>query len=198
MSSKIVIFGGSFDPPHLGHLIMAQWVADMFSEPVRFLPAGNPPHKNPSSTKEQRADMTRLAIAGNPNFLVDEYELGIEKFTYSVDTLKRYQREYGVDRDNLYFLLGSDSFNSMDSWRQPEEVIRLCTLIVYEREPISKTTLTSLEKDGARIILCDSPIIKISSSEIRSRVKQGRSITYLVCKAVEKYITETRLYQEGE
>lgn len=198
MNKKILLFGGSFDPPHLGHLIMAQWVAGMFSQAVRLLPAGNPPHKTPLSSESHRIEMLRLAIGENPDLILDLHEMASNSHTYTVDTLRSYQAKYDVDRDNLCFILGSDSLNSLESWREPQEVCELCTLVVFVREPIQRNVLGKLQDIGAKIVLADAPSIGISSSMIRARIGQGLSIKYLVPDAVRNYIYEAGLYQAGK
>jgi nicotinate-nucleotide adenylyltransferase len=196
MNEKIILFGGSFDPPHLGHLIIAQRVAEMLSGIVRFLPCGNPPHKQPLSSWAHRLAMLRVALEDNPYFCLDESEIAAETVNYTVDTLKRFQREYGIGRDELYFILGSDSLNALGSWRQPEAILQLCTLVVYPREPgfnIQEYPEEMIEQ----MIFCSAPIIGISSTLIRERVKKGQGIKYLVPEAVRKYICSTGLYLEG-
>jgi len=138
MNNRVILFGGSFDPPHLGHLVMAQWVSEMLSESVCFLPTGNPPHKKTMSASIHRVEMLRLAVENNPNFFIDDYEAVSETVNYTVDTLKRYSRKYGLNRDNLFFILGSDSLNSLETWKNPQGVTELCTLVVAEREPIDE------------------------------------------------------------
>lgn len=197
MSKKIVLFGGSFDPPHLGHLLIAQWVAELLKSTLRFLPNGVPPHKNPYSASQHRLQMLKLALTGNSNFVIDDSELQSDTYHYTVDTL-RYFATQGVAQEDLFFVLGSDSLNSLMSWREPEEIIKLCTLVAFEREPFSTHVLQSLQEQGARLVIATAPILEISSSMIRERIKQGKSIRYLVPDEVRDYILKSRLYKEGK
>lgn len=198
MSKKIILFGGSFDPPHLAHLIIAQYISELLEGPVRFLPAGNPPHKTPLSSGSHRLEMLRLATAGNDNFFIDDYELNITGFTFTADTLKRFSQEFFVDRDRLYFIVGSDSFNALETWRNPQEILKLSTLVVYKRGPVCLETLKTLEEMGGKIVVCEAPVIMISSSCVRSRVKQRKPIDYLVPREVKDYIVKTGLYIAGK
>lgn len=197
MNKKLILFGGSFDPPHLAHLIIAQYISELLKGPVRFLPAGNPPHKTPLSSGHHRLEMLRLATAGNPNFLIDDYELNIKEFTFTAHTLERFSREYSVDRDSLYFIVGSDSFNALMNWRNPQEILRLSTLVVYRRDPVCPETMKVLKEIGGKIVLCEAPVIQISSSCIRLRAAQGKPIDYLVPRDVKDYIVKTGLYIAG-
>jgi len=197
MNKQVVLFGGSFDPPHLGHLIVGQWVAETLCCPVRFLPNGNPPHKSPSSHKH-RAAMLRLAISGNENFLLDESELDTNATQYTVKTLDRYRNHWNLTRDKLFFVLGSDSLNSIQSWRDPQGIIERCTLMVFQRQPISSLVVQYLSSLQARYILSAAPVLDISSTFVRERVKQGLSIQYYVPETVREYISQWKLYKEGK
>lgn len=195
---KIILFGGSFDPPHLGHLVVGQWVAEALGGKVRFLPAGAPPHKNPFSIGENRLAMLKIALRDNPLFLIDEYEYNLGKVNFTVETLARYQRNFGVAREDLYFVLGSDSLRDLPAWRDPPGIAARATLAVFPRETVDwKELLAPLGPLKAKVIICNGPIISISSTLIRERVKMGLSIRYLVPRAVEKFIGEKGLYQEG-
>lgn len=195
---SIILFGGSFDPPHLGHMIVAQWVAEALSGIVRFLPAGTPPHKNNVGSGDKRLEMLKIATQGNPRFIVDDYETIQGKVNYTVDTLERYSREYNVSRDKLYFVIGSDSLRDFNTWRDPQGIADRATLLAFPREGVDwKELLLPLKHLAAKIIICNAPIIQISSTLVRDRVRQGKSVRYLVPAGVEEYIVKMRLYQEG-
>lgn len=197
-NEQIILFGGSFDPPHLGHLVIGQWVAEALSGVVRFLPAGNPPHKKPLGSGEHRLEMLKIATAGNPSFLVDEYEYRLGKVNYSVETLQRYHHDFGVSRDNLYFVIGSDSLRDLNTWRDPQGIVNHATLVAFARETVDwKELLRNLNNLKAKIIICKAPIIEVSSTLVRDRVKRGLSVRYLVPSGVEDYIVKLGLYQEG-
>jgi nicotinate-nucleotide adenylyltransferase len=197
-SDKIILFGGSFDPPHLGHLVIAQWVADALGGVVRFLPAGNPPHKQPLGSGEHRLEMLKLATSGNKSFFLDDYEYNLHRINYSVETLQRYWDDFGVSRDNLYFVMGSDSLRNLNTWRDPQGIASRATLLAFAREAVDwQELLASLGQLKAKVVICDAPIIGISSTLVRNRVKRGLSVRYLVTPGVEEYIVKNKLYQEG-
>ncbi|MGI6362454.1 MAG: nicotinate (nicotinamide) nucleotide adenylyltransferase [Bacillota bacterium] len=195
---SIILFGGSFDPPHLGHMVVAQWVADALSAPVRFLPAGNHPCKDNVGSGDERLEMLKIATHGNPSFIVDEYEYNLGKVNYTVDTLERYSREFSVSREELYFVVGSDSLRDFSTWRDPPGIAQRATLLAFAREAVDwKELLLPLKHLAAKIIICNAPIIQISSTLVRDRVRQGLSVRYLVPPGVEEYIAEMGLYREG-
>lgn len=195
---SIILFGGSFDPPHLGHMVVAQWVADALSAPVRFLPAGNHPCKDNVGSGDELLEMLKIATQGNPSFIVDEYEYNLGKVNYTVDTLERYSREFSVSREELYFVVGSDSLRDFSTWRDPPGIAQRATLLAFAREAVDwKELLLPLKHLAAKIIICNAPIIQISSTLVRDRVRQGLSVRYLVPPGVEEYIAEMGLYREG-
>ena len=197
-ADKVILFGGSFDPPHLGHLVAGQWVAEALSGVVRFLPAGVPPHKDPPGSGEHRLEMLKIATEGNQNFLVDDYEYKLNRINYSAETLTWYRQEYSVSRDNLFFIIGSDSLRDLGTWRSPREITSQATLLAFAREPVDwKEVLLPLKEFEAKLVICKAPIIQLSSTLIRDRVSKGLSIRYLVPPGVEEYITRTGLYQGG-
>jgi nicotinate-nucleotide adenylyltransferase len=195
---KIILFGGSFDPPHLGHLIVAQWVAEALKSAVRFLPGGDPPHKKPFSPGEHRLEMLKIATAGNPLFVVDDYEYKTGKVNYTVETLGRYREDFGLTRDNLYFILGSDSLGELLRWRDPQGIAAQATLVVFPRDNLDwQGLLGPLQPLQAKLIICQAPLIQVSSTLVRQRLRDGLSVRYLVPLEVENYIRQMGLYQEG-
>lgn len=192
---KIVLFGGSFDPPHLGHLIVGQWVAEALAATVRFLPAGNPPHKKTAGSGEHRLEMLKIATAGNPNFYIDEYEYRSGKVNYSAETLAAYRQEHAVSREDLYFILGSDSLAELGRWRNPKGVAANATLLVFARGAVDwRRLLRPLQPLAAKVVIGQAPIVEISSTLVRQRVAKGLSIRYLVPPGVEEYIVKNNLY----
>lgn len=195
---SIILYGGSFDPPHIGHMVVAQWVAEALSGIVRFLPAGNPPHKNNVGSGAHRLKMLEIATAGNPNFLVDDYEYNLGRVNYTVDTLERYSREYNVSREKLFFVIGSDSLRDFDTWRDPQGIANQATLLAFAREGVNwKELLLPLKHLAAKIVICKAPIIQVSSTLIRDRVRHGLRVDFLVPSGVDKYIAQMGLYKEG-
>ena len=195
---NIGVLGGTFDPIHIGHLILAEEarVKLKFKE-VLFVPAGQPWLKaNRTITPAvHRVEMVRRAIADNPHFKLCTLEVEREGPSYTVDTITMLQKKLGSEA-NLFFILGRDTLSGLSLWKEPKRLVEMCHLVVAPR--LGSGDLRDLEASmpwlPSRIIQLDMPIIGISSSEIRQRIAQGLSIHYLVPEAVEQYIKEQRLY----
>jgi nicotinate-nucleotide adenylyltransferase len=218
---RIGLFGGTFDPIHWGHLRSAEEVREAFSlDRVIFIPASIPPHKKrrPTTSAEDRLQMVRLAIAGNPRFALSTVELSRPGKSYSIDTIRTFTKKQSV-KDALYFLLGLDAFREIGSWKDVEEIFPLCHFIVTSR-PGSGDTLSLKtipvavrggfcydshkeiyrHKGGKHLYFIKLTDLGISASEIRKRLAKGKSIRYLVPPKVESYIEKKSLYhapQEG-
>lgn len=199
---KLGVFGGTFDPIHLAHLIVAEQAREQLElDALILLPAAIPPHKQRREITDgkHRLEMARLAVAGNPAFDVSDLELRREGVSYTVDTL-RWLHEQHPD-DELFLLLGADSLSDLPNWYRPDEIRRLATLAVAGRprspsieSPHSHHSPTSPgDSSNARVI--DIPLMDISSTEIRNRVASRRSIRYMVPAAVEAYIAAHGLYR---
>lgn len=195
------IMGGTFDPIHNGHLILAEHSRIQFDlEQIIFIPTGKPPHKGEKdiSSVNYRYDMTVLAISTNPYFSLSSIEIQREGATYTIDTIKYLQSKY---RDKeFYFILGADSFCNIDKWKDYKELLSLCKFIVAKRPDLDSNKLESRFKELSRIYkdsiyLLETPLIDISSTSIRNRVKSELSIKYLVPESVELYIEKNKLYK---
>jgi len=200
--SKIGVLGGTFDPIHLGHLIVAGDIREKLGlGEVLFIPAGRPWLKlkedKPISAAGHRLAMVRLAIASNPHFKVSTMEIERPGLSYSIDTVLELKAKLGA-RAEIYFIVGPDALAEMPKWKEPARLVELCQVVGIGRPGYAKANLRKLERSvpGAsqRIMLVDVPQIDISSTDIRKRVAQGLSIRYLVPEAVEKYIAEHGLY----
>jgi nicotinate-nucleotide adenylyltransferase len=202
---RLGLFGGSFDPVHLGHLLLAESCREGCQlDEVWFLPSAVPPHKQHRQTSpdEARLEMLELAVAAHPVFSVSRYETDRGGVNYTADTLA-HCREQHPDAE-LFFLLGADMLNDLPAWRQPQRVCELATPIVVGRPgagPIDFAALqriTSAERIAQiRSLQVQMPEIGISSTDIRGRVVAGRSIRYQVPRAVERYILAHGLYRSG-
>lgn len=201
--TRIGIFGGSFDPIHYGHLIIAERFREaMQLQEVRFVPAKVSPFKTdqqPSSDK-QRLEMLRLAIGAHPCFRIDDCELRRGGVSYSIDTLREMQSANQLAE--WFLLIGADSLRDFERWKDPAEILGRAALVVARRggepEPDWSKLSTLIEPMGVEAIRArklDLPAIEISSSDIRKRVQSGRSIRYLLPPAVETYIREQQLWQ---
>jgi nicotinate-nucleotide adenylyltransferase len=202
---RVGVFGGAFDPVHYGHLILAEQCREQAAlDQVWFVPAARHPFKSdPAGTPfERRAEMLRLAIAGNANFRVDEIENDRPGPSYTADTLAELRRLH-PDAE-LHFLLGSDSLPDLPTWRSPERILANAALVIMERPghpPMSAEALRNalgLPADPPlRMTVVDAPLIDLASREIRRRVAAGRSVRYMLPRAVEVYIDEKGLYRGG-
>lgn len=187
---RIGILGGTFDPPHLGHLVLAQEMLRRLKlEEVIFIPTYLPPHKKiKENNTYMRYKMVLLACKDNPRFEVSRIEIKKKAVSYSVDTLRKLRRKYGKDAE-LFFLVGSDSLSELESWKDVNEVLRLANFVVASRPGFPAKRLKK------RVRLIEIPAINISSSMIRNRVRQSQSIKYLVPEKVRRFIIKYRLYK---
>lgn len=195
------IIGGTFNPVHIGHLILAENAYDSLRlDKVIFMPTGKSYLKDPSKIlpAQARIELLNAAVYGNDHFSVSDYETKKSGNTYTFETLTELN---SVDEDEeLYFMIGEDSFYSIESWREPKIIFDNCVLVVAPRdhEPDEKLVAIRMhleETYGAKIELLDAPDIDISSSMIRERIKKGKSIRYYVPEAVEKIIYEHGYYR---
>lgn len=198
---RIGISGGTFDPIHMGHLIIAEDIREKFSlDKIVFIPTGNPPHKNVRKITDAklRFDMVKSAISTNPWFEASNIEVAREGYTYTVDTLTQLRDMFGLDT-KLYFIIGADVVFDLLSWRCYEKVFSLCEFIAalrpgYGSDSFYKEIERLKEGWGAVIHTVQAPLVDISSTGVRERVKAGKSVRYLVPEAVDKFIAAEELY----
>lgn len=198
---KYGLLGGTFDPPHNGHLQIAAYaqVALGLAEIV-FMPAPQPPHKldDPVSPLDLRVAMLELALEPCPDFVISLLEAERTGPSYSVDTLRELRATMGDD-DEIFFIMGMDSLQNLPTWYRPEEIVKLCKLAVLKRQGYG-VDLDALEARvpgvTASVVMIDAPEIDVSASEIRDRVRRGKSIQDLVPPTVAAYIHAHHLYQE--
>ena len=192
---KTCLFGGTFDPPHLGHLILAQTIfeAEKFDKIV-FIPAHKPPHKkeNVYSPVNDRKKMVKIAIQENPNFVMSELEISRGGTSYSLDTIIEYKKEAKIESKDLYFLIGSDTLKTFHSWNKPNQILKECQLIVAIRPGFRPSDINT--DILSKIQFANVPRIEISSSQIRERWKEGKTIRYMVTQQVWEYINDNKLY----
>ncbi len=202
---RIGVFGGTFDPVHLGHLILAEQCREQGRlDEVWFVPSARPPHKQRHAVTpfRHRAEMLQLATAGHPAFRVNELENERPGLSYTVDTLDELRKTHpGAD---WFFLVGSDTLAELHEWHDPAGILRRAAMLVMARgdEPIlSADELRASLKlaPGERVALerVEAPRVEISSRDLRRRAALGRSLRYLVPRAVECYIEEKGLYRDG-
>ena len=201
---RIGLFGGTFDPPHLGHLISVQVLAEKLNlDKVVFIPAGQPPHKPDKiiSAAKHRYNMLKLVIEGNSKFEVDEFELDKTEPCYTINTVRYFLEKYTGEK--MYWLIGADSLAELPSWHRFDELIELIEIVSayrggFERHRVLdelRAKTSKIQFDKLAKGLTRTPMIEISASEIRRRVKLGMSIRYFVSYDVETYIMENGLYK---
>jgi nicotinate-nucleotide adenylyltransferase len=203
--TRLGIVGGSFDPPHMAHLIMAETVREALRlDRVLFMPAGTQPLKQDreATHEDHRVAMTELAIAGNPYFALSRVDVDRDGPSYTADSLERLREEYGGrERTAMWFVIGSDSLQMLYRWRDPERIIAQARLAVVLR-PTFDANLAALETSvpgiTAAVDWVDAPLMEISSTAIRESVRQGRSVRYRVPGAVLAYIEQHGLYRPTE
>ncbi len=190
---KIGIFGGTFNPPHIAHLMAAEGVRDQLKlDRVIFVPAAIPPHKQKENIVQvkHRLEMVRLAIKGNRYFEISDVELHRKGPSYTIDTVREMRRSY--PHDELLFIMGIDLLTDFDTWKEPDRILDECRLVAMNRPGFD---LAVVDKDLLlRVELVNVPSVDISSTNIRRRVKSGRSIRYLVTQDVEEYIRRNSIY----
>lgn len=197
---KIGIMGGTFDPPHLGHLISAEYVAEALGlDSVVFIPTGKKVYKESSAADAaDRMNMTIAAVGDNPKFSVSDTEVLNEGVNYTSETLERLHN--ANPNAHFYFIVGADSLDYMEDWHNPKKIFELCTVAAVQRKGFDNAVVQAKadflkERYGADIECVQAPVIEVSSSQIRERIKSGLSIKYLVCDAVKEYIENNGLYR---
>lgn len=193
---KIGIFGGAFDPIHIGHLLLAEQSREQCAlDEVWFVPTRTPPHKNADALTggRERCEMLELATAGIPEFLVKRIELDREDVSWTVNTLRDIHKSN--PDDELFLLIGSDSLADLPTWREPEAIATLATIVAVNRGEINGSRTAGLPADiRNRVRLISMPGVAVSATDIRRRVASRQSIRFLVPRAVEQFILERGLY----
>lgn len=192
---KVCLFGGTFDPPHLGHLIIAQTIfeAENFDQIV-FVPAYQPPHKNgiKVSPVDQRLEMLKIAIKENPNFILSDLEIQRKGLSYSIDTIIDYKEQNSLNSNELFYLMGSDSLKQFKKWKNTKKIIDECRVIVAIRPGFRPSAIPNWIL--AKIQFASIPRIEISSTTIRNRWADDKTIRYMVTESVWQYINKNKLY----
>ncbi|MFH1574620.1 MAG: nicotinate-nucleotide adenylyltransferase [Acidobacteriota bacterium] len=205
MAERIALYGGSFNPIHCGHLIVARSIAEQLQlDRLIFLPSANPPHKGASGLipGTHRAEMVRTAIEHEPPFEFSDYELNKEGPNYTIETVGHYREEFGLDI-SLNWIIGADSLNDLTEWYRVRALVDACRIITAKRpgwDEIRWDMLRMRLSDEQIAILqsgvLDTPRIEISSTDIRRRIREGKSIRYLVPDGVRTYIEKHQLYRQ--
>lgn len=200
---KIGIMGGTFDPIHNGHLMLGHTAYEAFSlDQIWFMPNGNPPHKKSEtikSTAEDRMKMTSLAIAPFPEFVLQPYEALRAEVSCSYQTMEHFSKIY--PDDEFYFIIGADSLMAIETWVHPERIFPTCTILatyrneVKTKEEMNRQIQYLSEKYHAKIRLLETPLMPVSSHELRASLQSGDSVSEYMPAAVCSYIKQHHLYR---
>lgn len=199
-TKKVGILGGTFNPVHIGHLILAETAYETFGlDYVLLMPNGNPPHKeiNTEDGGIHRMNMLRLAVEDNPHLQLSSFELDKKGVMYTYRTLELLKEQH--PDTEYYFILGADSLFDLKKWQKPDSICKNATLLAAVRDELGKERVKQqialLEQEfQAEIYLMDTPNLSFSSHNIRERIKNGKTVTYYIPKAVEEYIHDNNLY----
>ncbi|MFZ7121253.1 MAG: nicotinate-nucleotide adenylyltransferase [Eubacteriaceae bacterium] len=197
---KVGILGGTFNPVHYGHLLLAESARDRLSlDKIIFIPTGTNPHKVLKGDIEakDRYNMTKIAINNNKYFDISRIEIERKGYSYTIDTLEEMQRLYNYD--DYYFITGADIIFEIDTWKKANNLLKKIKIVTtfrpgYMQENLDQRIKELKELYEAKIYKLHTPEMDISSSEIRSRIKHGYSIKYLLPEEVERYIVDKKLY----
>lgn len=199
---RIGLFGGTFDPVHLGHLVLAEQCRDQCGlDEIWFVPAGVPPHKSPRDITPGpvRLELLEFAIAGHEQFRIQRWELDRTGPSFTVETLEHFRST--SPEDEFFLLLGADSIRDLPTWREPHRILQLARIIAVNRGTEDSTDWRKLSDEfspaeQSRIQFVSIPGLDIASRDLRARVCAGRSIRYLVPRAVEIAIQQRQLYRD--
>jgi nicotinate-nucleotide adenylyltransferase len=193
---RVGLYGGTFDPIHNAHLIVAQFIREELElDKIIFIPAGVPPHKEVFSSKELRMQMVQSSIEDNPVFECSDVEIRRCGTSYSVDTIAQLKEKLGASHQELFWIIGSDNFLQFPGWKDPQKILAMCRVVVFPRYGYDFDKAPLEFKNHTSTLLIDAPLLEISSTQIRTLVQQNRSIKYLVPPAVESVIKMHNLYR---
>lgn len=201
-NKKVGIMGGTFDPIHYGHLILAQNALDTFSlDEILFVPSGTPWLKESTKvlSKNKRVSMTGMAIEDNPDFALSTIEIDREGNSYSYETVEELKRMQ--PKTDFYFIMGADSLLEIERWKHPDRLMAECTLLVAvrddcDREGLEKQIIYLTDKYQADIRILPANRIDISSTKIRRMIREGKSVRYMLPDQVIRFIQKNHLYQQ--
>jgi len=191
--SAVGVFGGTFDPIHLGHLITAASVREIRNlEKIIFIPAFTSPHKTDikSSGGKDRLEMVKLAVEGKAYFEVCDYEIKNEGISFTIDTLRMLKEKYS----EIELIIGYDNLIKFSSWKQPDDILKLAKLVVLNRKVKDEPDEKDVYYKSAFFV--DTPLVEISASGLREKVRTGGSIDFLVPEKVKQYIYDLKLFKD--
>ena len=198
---RLGIFGGTFDPVHYGHLMVAECCREALNlDEVRWVPAASPPHKPGVRITDghARADMLTLALSGYPEFCVDRRELRRAGPSFTVDTLSEFQNEFPAAE--LFLLIGADSLRDFTTWREPDRIAQLATIVACNRPGLPAITADQIaswvgKAIASKVMSVQIPGADLSATDLRDRARTGRSLRFRTPRAVEAFLTQHKLYE---
>ena len=202
---KAGIMGGTFDPIHIGHLILGETAHQQFGlDVVYYMPAGNPPHKQNRKGRaddEQRIEMVRMAIASNPHFDILLDEMNADGYSYTYRTLEKLREKY--PENDYYFIIGADSLTDFDTWREPQRIMDNCHMVAATRNHMAAEVFDELLEKRRKqfrgdFLKLDSPNLDVSSNHLRTMIRENISVKYYLPDDVIAYIEEHQIYHGGD
>ena len=197
---KYGIFGGTFNPIHFGHLMICEYLKEELGlDKVIFIPTGNPPHKSLDVSAIDRYNMVKLEISSNPDFEISDIETNRVNLSYTVDTIIELKKIY--ENQKLFFLIGLDTLFQLKTWRKIEELSREIEFVVALRpkyidiDEINRELKFLRENYGTIVEIIHTPLYEISSTELRTRIRDKKSVRYLIPNNVVNYIKESGFYK---
>ncbi|OUW38107.1 MAG: nicotinate (nicotinamide) nucleotide adenylyltransferase [Flavobacteriaceae bacterium TMED184] len=190
---KICLFGGTFDPPHIGHLLIAQTICEVESfDKILFIPAYTPSHKKDITPVEHRVEMVKIAIEDNPNFEYSDVDILRNGVSYTIDSILDIKQGFGLKEEEIYYLMGSDSLIDLKNWKNPKKILNKCNVVVAIRPGFRPSDIPNwiLQK----VHFSNVPRFELSSRKIRSRWKKDLTIRYMVTLPIWEYINKNNLY----
>ena len=194
---KICLFGGTFDPPHIGHLLIAQTVCEAEDfDKILFIPAFTPPHKTGITAVSDRIEMVKIAINDNPKFEYSDVDIVREGISYTIDSIMDVKRKMNLKNDDFFYLIGSDSLIDFKNWKKPKQILDECNVIVAIRPGFRPSDIPPwiLQK----VHFANIPRFELSSSKIRSRWIEDLTIRYMVSLPIWEYINQNNLYSRKD
>ena len=190
---KICLFGGTFDPPHIGHLLIAQTICEVENfDKILFIPAFTPSHKNDITPVDHRIEMVKIAINDNPNFEYSDVDILRNVVSYTIDSILDIKQNFGLKREEVYYLMGSDSLIDLKNWKSPKKILKECNVIVAIRPGFRPSDIPNWILQNVHF--ANIPRFELSSTKIRSRWKKDLTIRYMVTLPIWEYINKNNLY----
>lgn len=192
---RICLFGGTFDPPHIGHLLIAQTIFEAeYFDKIIFIPVNIPPHKNKIKITpvNLRLEMLKLAIRENPNFEISDIEIQRGGISYSLDTIRGLKTDLKLNRKEIFYIIGSDTLKQFETWHEPAKILEECQVIVAIRPGFKSSDIPGWIL--SKIQFANIPRIEISASNVRQRWVENKTIRYMVTQPVWEFINEHNLY----